>query len=96
MSEAKHTPGPWRIGAMESGRYAVDGENGQEVTGWIDSETDAHLIAAAPKLLAMLKKFIAVMDGCANWPDTSCTQVKLGDIANDARATIAKVEGDKQ
>lgn len=58
MSEAKHTKGPWRIGAMESGRYAVDGENGQEVTGWLDSEADARLIAAAPELLEALQALV--------------------------------------
>jgi hypothetical protein len=45
---SKHTPGPWRIGALESGQAAVDGVGG-DVTGWV-SIPDAHLIAAAPDL----------------------------------------------
>jgi hypothetical protein len=53
MSETKFTPGPWKIGAYESGRMAVDGANGEEVTGYIDIE-DAHLIAAAPDLYWIL------------------------------------------
>ena len=32
----KHKKGPWRIGAMESGRVAIDSADGQEVTGFID------------------------------------------------------------
>lgn len=56
---SRHTPGPWRIGAIESGRYCVDGANGEEVTGWLDSEGDALLIAAAPELLEALKRLIA-------------------------------------
>ena len=54
MSETKFTPGPWKIGAYESGRMAVDGANGKEVTGYIDIE-DAHLISAAPDMYAELE-----------------------------------------
>ena len=54
MSEPKFTPGPWKIGAYESGRMAVDGANDEEVTGWIDPE-DACLIAAAPELYEALE-----------------------------------------
>jgi hypothetical protein len=53
MSAPKHTPGPWKIGAYESGQMAVDGANGEEVTGFISPE-DACLIAAAPELLEAL------------------------------------------
>ena len=58
MSETKFTPGPWKIGAYESGRMAVDGANGEEVTGYIDIE-DAHLIAAAPELYEALKLLVS-------------------------------------
>ncbi|MFN8996242.1 MAG: hypothetical protein ACK5X3_21605 [Pseudomonadota bacterium] len=54
MSAPKHTPGPWKIGAYESGQMAVDGANGEEVTGFISPE-DACLIAAAPELLEALQ-----------------------------------------
>lgn len=50
MNEFKGTPGPWTIGAMESGQVAVDGLNGEEVTGWLDPH-DGHLISAACDLL---------------------------------------------
>ena len=49
------TPGPWRIGAIESGMVAIDGANGEEVTGFVSPE-DGHLIAAAPDLLDALKR----------------------------------------
>lgn len=70
-------------------------------TAWIEGgaadilEHSIALIKQRDELLAMLKKFTAVMDGCANWPDTTCTQVKLGEIANDASAAIAKITGEK-
>ena len=49
------TPGPWRIGAIESGMVAIDGANGEEVTGFVSPE-DGRLIAAAPDLLEALKR----------------------------------------
>lgn len=54
----KHTPGPWIIGAFESGKAAVDGPNGEEVTGWVELR-DAHLISAAPDLLAACEALLA-------------------------------------
>ena len=48
------TPTPWRIGAIESGMVAIDGANGEEVTGFVSPE-DGRLIAAAPDLLEALK-----------------------------------------
>ena len=56
--ELQFTPGPWKIGAIESGRMAVDGANDEEVTGWIDPE-DAYLIAAAPELYEALDGLLA-------------------------------------
>ena len=40
-----YTPEPWHIGALESGRVAIDGPNGEEVTGWLEQE-EAHRILA--------------------------------------------------
>jgi hypothetical protein len=65
MSAPKHTPGPWKIGAYESGQMAVDGANGEEVTGFVDPE-DARLIAAAPELLDALLAMQAFIEGEPN------------------------------
>jgi hypothetical protein len=54
----KHKKGPWRIGAVESGRVAIDSADGQEVTGFIDPE-DAPLILSAPDLLEALQWYEA-------------------------------------
>ena len=62
---SKHTPGPWKVNAqrssgwMDNGVYIFAGTNiarvyrdlGQDV-----QEANAHLIAAAPDLLAALKE----------------------------------------
>jgi len=80
MSETKFTPGPWKIGAYESGRMAVDGANGEEVTGYIDIE-DAHLIAAAPDLYNALEEVIRISD-------------RKHDAWDKAKAALAKARGE--
>ncbi len=75
---SKHTPGPWKIGALESGQAAVDGADGSEVTGFI-SIPDAHLIAAAPDLLAVLVDLLPYLEDCR--------------MADGAHAAIAKARG---
>lgn len=41
------------------------------------------------RLLELLKQFDSIMEGCGNWPDTSTSQVNLGDLATEVRAVIA-------
>ena len=62
MREKKWTPGPWRIGAIESGRLAVDGRNGEQVTGFVEGY-DAYLIKAAPVLVEALEEAREWIDG---------------------------------
>jgi hypothetical protein len=80
-----HTPGPWKIGAYESGQVAVDRANGTEVTGFIDP-ADAQLIAAAPDLLDALRQVVAVYDG-------NHVGHIVGMSFDKARAAIAKATG---
>ena len=78
----KHKKGPWRIGAVESGRVAIDSADGQEVTGFIDPE-DAPLILSAPDLLEALR--------CAcNYID------KLGGTSSHYRALLARATGESE
>ena len=79
------TPTPWRIGAIESGMVAIDGANGEEVTGFVSPE-DGRLIAAAPDLLEAL---IELADcGAEAWgDDRPCVKW--------ARAAIAKATGEQ-
>ena len=81
----KHKKGPWRIGAMESGRVAIDSADGQEVTGFIDPE-DAPLILSAPDLLEALKWMVLRTEE-GGYPDGKCLE--------EARAAIAKATGDR-
>lgn len=95
---SKHTPGPWvvfhnkyRIPAVE-----VDGSvwsEGFDSGVRLQSERDAnaHLIAAAPDLLAALKELLDQGEGCAacgfGTPGCGCRYER-------ARAAIAKAEGE--
>lgn len=84
-----HTPGPWEIERSFNGCW-VDGITSGKVTicyGSID-EANARLIAAAPELLAMLKR--AADDLGFN---EICGLAHDGEVAGEFRALIAKVEG---
>ena len=84
------TPTPWRIGAIESGMVAIDGANGEEVTGFVSPE-DGHLIAAAPDLLA------ALQDVDALWMHHSIAHGdgKISPLHEKVIAAIAKATGEQ-
>lgn len=61
MSEKKHTPGPWNVGVTsDAGEVDIIAADGWFVAvacdsaGDGDTETNAHLIAAAPEMLDLL------------------------------------------
>lgn len=85
------TPTPWRIGAIESGMVAIDGANGEEVTGFVSPE-DGSLIAAAPDLLEALQEMVAMWRSvCSSqgWePEHLAEAVR-------AQAAIAKATGEQ-
>ena len=78
------TPGPWRIGAIESGMVAIDGANGEEVTGFVFPE-DGRLIAAAPDLLEALQGLLNALPSATTHP-----------AIKSASAAIAKATGEQQ
>jgi hypothetical protein len=87
---SKHTPEPWKIGALESGQAAVDGADGSEVTGFV-SIPDAHLIAAAPDMLAALEAILPMLPQSlttATWGDPSWT-----DAIRRVESAIKKARG---
>lgn len=92
-----HTPGPWvaRAEPFEDGRpyYWIDlaggsidydTKTGGGVSGLIH-DADAHLIVAAPDLLAACKGLLAVYEYTADLPEGHPILV--------ARAAVAKAEG---
>lgn len=100
MSEAKFTPGPWSIEKrgprtviLKRRHWAVGGGPGNKGVGFAFGDTDAnaHLIAAAPDLLAfVMAQFASTVCICAfkasGYTDIPCTRC-------DAESLIAKAEG---
>jgi len=98
MSEPKHTPGPWVAASSPSSvvGWPICGKMGRIIgdvaclharpgtDAYAEVEANAHLIAAAPDLLAALKRCVVL---AAAHPG--------GDDPNVARANaaIAKAEG---
>lgn len=88
MSEAKHTPGPWRV-SYERGTTQIRTANNESIMcdetyyPWVPkNDADWHLIAAAPDLLEALEGVVRVADR-----DTT--------EFNAARAAIAKAKGEQ-
>ena len=98
----EHTPGPWEAREHSDGsHWFVDWEQGGEGYTLVDglSEADARLIAAAPDLLAALRKADALLK---NASDTGLLDLLAGymhpDEINGACdaviAAIAKATGE--
>ena len=96
QNETTPTPGPWEVAYLDhNGQRVVKGEHIEIATCWHHSvgaiekemEANAHMIAAAPDLLAALKWFIDDIDG------THTVMVEFDENVERARAAIAKALG---
>lgn len=104
----KHTPGPWRQGINFPSRIiAGDGDNSRIVAGTclpVDEDSpneielaNACLIAAAPDLLAALKRTYSTLgDAAIRGTRAKPTVEELNGIMDDLRAAIAKAEGSSE
>ena len=101
-----HTPGPWRVELQEvtyprfSGHYdwAVrgpgdDGDDSVYVQNpaCANNEANAHLISAAPELLAALELYDEFSKSNDDWRDDDDTP----DFVIKARQAIAKAKGEE-
>ncbi|NBW18789.1 MAG: hypothetical protein EBR82_63525 [Caulobacteraceae bacterium] len=96
MSEP--TPGPWGlVWDDDVVRIRLNGSTVYQVSDVTDPEfpfgrprcnlDDMRLIAAAPELLAACKRLLPLWEEAIGWEDDYM------DMADDARAAIAKAEG---
>lgn len=102
---ATHTPGPWetkRAATPEAfpqfGVYAENG-NGHDLAHAVSHGTDTHthaeteanarLIAAAPDLLAALRRLV----DCQDEQDQTAFFMRFDSACNNAQEAIAKAEG---
>lgn len=91
MIEAKHTKGPWEVDSVPlelgSGEFLTVqtvGDGPHIAFVFSDMEADAHLIAAAPDLLAACQALLKEYEpGC----------IGEHDVVRRAKAAIAKAEG---
>jgi hypothetical protein len=84
----KHTLGPWEYHKMPQSGYIVFQTWDVPTAGYVKTEADAQLIAAAPEMLEALKYLTKEVDACVNnaW---LCKQAKY----KEALDAIAKAEG---
>ena len=108
--QAEHTPGPWTVRHRCVDKSPYDDEScglGLEVDGPLEPQlrgrfaraADAHLVAAAPELLAALTYCEAVMDEAArDQMLKELTDAELGKLWTDTlaatRAAIVKARGE--
>ncbi len=95
-----HTPGPWRVAATQTGRFpaypiaaSIAGQSVQVASVPImargGSNHDAHLIAAAPELLAALQ----MLEQAVNTEYPEGAPFKFRRLLLEAEAAIAKATG---
>ena len=90
------TPGPWRVDehnhcVIESARHG----NIAIVNLARMSAADAHLIASAPELLALAKRYASECSGCDGQGNSKLSALHPEECQDcaDIRAVIAKAEG---
>ena len=86
MSDATHTQGPWTV-SQPSGNYIDTPTGSVAALTYGAVKADAHLIAAAPDLLAALENLTVLFDRI----DRSGATNKAA--YNDAIAAITKAKG---
>ena len=91
MVESKHTPPPWTV--RDLAVWSIKGKVLDSVSGDLDQiEADLQLAAAAPDLLAALKKLVSDANHISR-PDQ---WHQLNDATIQACAAIAKARGEPQ
>lgn len=99
---SKHTPGPWLVCKERPFEILMDDSNGEEIYAqiasveWGNTEpdqaiADAHLIAAAPDLLAALRAVMRCASGELERPITE--RQPWGDAERLIKIALAKAEG---
>ena len=91
---SKHTPGPWEVdGVKFQGGYYFAQDN-HLILGSAYREADAHLIAAAPEMLAALRELVDDIEGPYAYDD----DFKRIPMELERRITtlIAKAKGEAQ
>lgn len=100
MKFHKHTPGPWEIAPYAGSGRQIYGPNSRGICicglapnpfdpDSTENDPDAHLIAAAPDMLAALERAAVFLDDIAE----ASMNPDANDAASMVRAAIAKATG---
>lgn len=92
------TPGPWTVGEAQSGEIAIVADG-----VWViavkhgalyhpKGEANARLIAAAPDLLSIVERFVALPSGAWHPERHAADEAEL---MTEAKAAIAKARGEQ-
>ena len=86
MTEAKHTPGPWRLryGKLFEYDYLLKAGKDTPIAYWNnfkirtkkESKANARLIAAAPELLQALRSIAAITTCADQDQDAMCAEIQ--------------------
>ena len=80
---------PWKIGAMESGMVAIDSNDGEEVTGFIDPEYASRILACVNACAGFSND---ELEGANLHKDSIDAQNEIDDL----RADLATAEQDSR
>jgi hypothetical protein len=78
---------PWKIGAMESGRVAIDDAQDRQVTGWLEPED-------AERILKAVNAHDDLLDALQAFPGFLCGTATGDAWIEQMRAAIAKARGE--
>lgn len=98
-TKIKHTSGPWKFEDTSDADFVLTGPNTQYPLAYLNcSSADAHLMAAAPDLLAAAKKAeqfykdeLEAIGACDHSVNICCCSI-IREL-EDLQAVIAKAEG---
>lgn len=95
MNAHRHTSGPWeRVDTADYAEIWPVGEHSGSAIALVGKEADADLIAAAPDMLAALKKAAQLADIATDWNlsevEIDGQMVSVYDLKREFAATIAK------
>ena len=97
MAKPQHTPGPWTVCKDGTGDTFISGPNAECIAdlGIHDEERcdeDAHLLAAAPDLLAALKHLAEILEVDGGCPPCIGSMAPAEHHLGLAKAAIAKAD----
>jgi hypothetical protein len=106
VSDAKHTPGPWRVSPYGDG-FEVEQTDGKAVAqafqtnpvrnadSHIERRANARLMSAAPELLDELRYLVEIAEAAMRAANRDGCEYDIGEMLEAPRAAILKATGEQ-